>query len=317
MKIIFAGTPAFAVPTLEALQREGHDIALVVTPPDRPQGRGLKLTPPAVKVAAERLGLPIAQPETVRGGAGKKLLETHQPDAVVIVAYGEIVPAELLSIPRFGWVNLHASLLPKYRGAAPIQWAIIDGESVTGVSTMRIEAGLDTGPVYRKSEVRIEQDDTSQTLGERLSRAGADLMVETLELIGAGKVEPVPQDNGQASKAPMLRKEHGRIEWTKSASEIHNLIRGVTPWPSASTLFRGERLRILRARCAEPVETAESKPGAFTLTKEKGRHRVFVSCGEGSSLELLEVQPAGKRALSAHDFANGTHLTIGDTMGSG
>ena len=321
MKIVFAGTPEFAVPTLEALHREGLDIAMVVTQPDRPRGRGLKLTPPAVKVAAERLGLPVTQPETVRGEAGQELLDTHKPDAVVIVAYGEIIPADLLSIPRFGWVNLHASLLPKYRGAAPIQWAIIRGESVTGVSTMQVEAGLDTGPVYRMAEVRIEPDDTAQTLGEKLSSAGAALMVQTLELIGAGKIEPVPQEDGQASKAPMLKKEHGRIDWSKPASEIHNLIRGVTPWPVAFTAFRGERLRIRRARCMDmdtdpSLELKSGGPGILRVVKEKRDSRVIVGCGDGSCLELLEVQPAGKRALSARDFANGVHLTTGETMGS-
>jgi len=312
MKIVFAGTPGFAVPALEALHRAGHDIALVVTQPDRPRDRGLKLAPPAVKVAAERLGLPVSQPETIRGSAGAEVLGAHQPDAVVIVAYGEIIPAALLSVPRFGWINLHASLLPKYRGAAPIQWAIIRGETVTGVSTMQVEAGLDTGPVYRRAEVPIEPDDTAQSLGEKLSVAGSDLMVQTLEMIGSGSIEPEPQDESRATRAPMLKKEHGRIDWTKSASAVHNLIRGVTPWPGAFTIFRGERLRILRARCAEPDESAGSKSGVLSLDREKSRHRVFAGCGDGHRLELLEVQPAGKKTQPAHDFANGAHLTTGE-----
>ena len=316
MKIVFAGTPEFAVPALEALHRAGHDIALVVTQPDRPRDRGLKLTAPAVKVAAERLGLPVSQPETIRG-AGKEILDTHQPDAVVIVAYGEIVPADLLSIPRFGWINLHASLLPKYRGAAPIQWAIIRGETVTGVSTMQIEAGLDTGPVYRMAEVPIEQDDTAQSLGEKLSRTGAGLMVQTLGIIGSGSIEPKPQDESQATRAPMLKKEHGRIDWSSPAADVHNLIRGVTPWPGAFTTFRSERLRILRARRAKPGESAGLQSGVLSLVKEKSRHRVFAGCGDGYCVELLEVQPAGKKAQSAHDFANGAHLTTGEIAGSG
>jgi methionyl-tRNA formyltransferase len=317
MKIVFAGTPEFAVPTLQALHRAGHDIALVVTQPDRPSGRGLNLTPPAVKIAAEELGLPVEQPEKLRGEAGQKILATHQPDAVVIVAYGEIIPGDLLAIPRLGWINLHASLLPRYRGAAPIQWAIVRGEVVTGVTTMQIDEGLDSGPVFLKEEVTIGPEDTTPTLSKKLSPVGAELMVRTLQQLEAGTLQPVPQDQSLATKAPMLKKKHGLLDWNLTAKEIYNRIRGLFPWPGTFTHFRGERLRIWQARPVEApreedVPAQPASPGTLFLTKLFGHPRVLVACGVETWLMLEEVQLAGHKRISAGDFANGLHLRAGE-----
>ena len=320
MNIVFAGTPEFAVPTLEALRREGHEITLVVTQPDRPRGRGMKLAAPAVKTAAERLGLPVEQPKKLRGEAGRKILARHKPDAVVIVAYGEIIPGDLLSIPRHGWINLHASLLPKYRGAAPIQRAIINGETVTGVSTMQIDEGMDTGPVLLAREVPIAGEDTSETIAPKLAHTGAELMVETLTGLAEGTLTPSPQDHSQATKAPMLKKQDGRIDWSKPARQLHNLIRGVTPWPGAFTTFRGDSLRILRARATSdpPGWTGETAPSPGLLWEEKrrGEHALYAACGGGTWLELIEVQLAGRNRVPAADFIHGLHVTSGETMSS-
>ena len=321
MKIVFAGTPEFAVSTLRALHRTGHDIALVVTQPDRPRGRGLKLTPSAIKIAAGELGLPLEQPEKLRGEAGERILATHQPDAVVIVAYGEIIPGNLLAIPQLGWINLHASLLPRYRGAAPIQWAIVRGEEVTGVTTLQIDEGLDSGPVFLKEEVPIGPEDTTPTLSEKLSAVGAELMVRTLQQLEAGTPRPIPQDHSLATKAPSLKKEHGLLDWNLTAKEIYNRIRGLQPWPGAFTHFRGERLRVWQARPADtpPEEDPSAQPvapGTLTCEKHAGHPRVLVACGTETWLELEEVQLAGHKRISAADFANGTHLENGESLGS-
>ncbi len=314
MRIIFCGTPEFAVPTLEALVREGYEIAGVITQPDRPKGRGLKLTPPPVKVAAEKLGLHVVQPAGLKGEAGRRLLEPLAPEAVVIVGYGQIIPADLLELPRHGWINLHASLLPKYRGAAPVNWAIIRGERITGVTTMRIDAGLDTGPVFLQREEPIRPDDTAITLGERLARIGAELMVETLRGIESGKLAPRPQDHSQATKAPLLKKEDGRIDWRWPAAEIHNRIRGLVPWPGAYTGFRGQFVHIWQAEetPAAPVR-GQASPG--TLVVESGEP--YVVCGPAASewLRLEELQLAGRKRVCGRDFVNGLRVQSGERFG--
>jgi methionyl-tRNA formyltransferase len=321
---MFCGTPEFAVPTLEALVRERFEVAAVITQPDRPKGRGLKLAPPPVKVAAQRLGLRVEQPEGVRGEAGRRLLEELAPEAVVIVGYGQIIPAELLGLPRQGWINLHASLLPRYRGAAPVNWALIRGETRTGVTTMRLEAGLDTGPIFLQREEAIGEDDTAVTLSERLAELGAGLMVETLRGIEGGRLEPRPQDHSQATKAPLLKREHGRIDWGLSAREIYNRIRGLAPWPGAYTGFRGQWCHVWRAtpqeepsgrsRWAEQIREGIN-PG--TLVVEG--HELYVACGgaapnvRGSGWLLLEeLQPAARKRVSGRDFLNGWRVKGGE-----
>ncbi|HEX9763692.1 MAG TPA: methionyl-tRNA formyltransferase [Candidatus Acidoferrales bacterium] len=309
MKLLFCGTPGFAVATLRRLQAEKFDIAAVVTQPDRPKGRGLEPAPPPVKVAAQELGLRVEQPDKLKGEAGRALLERYRPDTVVIVGYGQLIPDDLLKIPKHGWINLHASLLPKYRGAAPVQWALINGETVTGVTTMRIDAGLDTGPILLQRETPITDDDTAVTLAARLAELGAGLMVESLRGLKAGTVKPKPQDNSRASKAPLLKKEHGRLDWSLPARALFNLIRGLMPWPGAFTGFRGQLLHIWRATEAAPEGVAQA-PAPGTLLVEK--HSLYVACRENTWLRLEELQPANRKRMSAADFLNGFHVQPGE-----
>lgn len=310
MKILFCGTPEFAVPTLRRLAAEGYRPVTVITQPDRPRGRGLALAPPPVKRAAAELGLPVEQPEKLKGEAGRALLARYAPDAVVIVGYGQIIPAGLLDLPRHGWINLHASLLPRYRGAAPVQWALIRGEAVTGVTTMRIDASMDTGPILLQREETIRDDDTAATLAARLAELGAGLMVATLRGLEAGTVVAQPQDASRASRAPLLKREHGRLDWSLSARELYNRIRGLVPWPGAFTGFRGQPLHIWRAQPAEPPAGVVSAPAPGTLLTE--RHALFAAAGGGTWLRLEEVQPASRKRMSATDFLNGLHVRTGE-----
>ena len=297
MRLVFLGTPEFAVPSLERVLEAGHQILAVVTQPDRPQGRGHALAAPPVKEAALRLGLPVHQPERIRAPEVAGFLAALQPDAMVVVGYGKIIPQSMLDIPPLGIFNLHASLLPKYRGAAPIQWAIANGETRTGVTTMRIDAGLDTGGILLQAETAIGPEETALELSARLAPLGADLLVETLARLQDGTLEPVPQDSAQASFAPVLRKEDGWIDWTSAAVQIHNCIRAFVPWPGSTTRFRGHPMRIWSARVSGPLAGI-----CGSLHPDKGR--LFASCGAGS-LELLELQLEGKRRMSAADFLNG------------
>ena len=310
MKLLFCGTPEFAVPTLRRLHAEGFTIATVVTQPDRPKGRGLESSASPVKQAARELGLGVEQPDKLKGEAGRALLAKYQPGAVVIVGYGQIIPAGLLELPRHGWINLHASLLPNYRGAAPVQWALIRGESVTGVTTMRIDAGLDTGPILLQAEEPILEDDTAPTLAVRLAERGAPLVVETLRGLAAGALMPRPQNHSQATKAPLLKKEDGRVNWSLPAREIYNRIRGLVPWPGAFTSFRGKNLHLWWARTAEPPAGVVQPPTPGTLLVEK--HALFVACGNETWLRLEEVQPADRRRQRALDFVNGLHIQSGE-----
>ena len=268
MNILFFGTPDFAVPTLERLIAEKFAIDLVVTNLDEPSGRGYEVKAPPVKQAALRAGLEVYQPAKLKDPATVDFLSRYRPDAIVVVAYGHILPKWMIDLPRLGCINLHASLLPKYRGAAPIQWSLIRGESVTGVTTMRIDVGLDTGDILLKREVEIQDDDTSETLGARLSQLGADLMVETLRRLEHGDLEAQPQDHAQATLAPILKKEDGRIDWNLPALEIWNRIRGLRPWPGAYTRFRGKNLHIWAASRPAAGETMPLDPG--TLVAERG-----------------------------------------------
>jgi len=249
MKLAFCGTPQFAVPTLEKLVEAGHEVHLVLTQPDRPKGRGLELVPSPVKQAALRHNLPVYQPEKIKTNEEVQArLREIAPDAIIVVGYGRIIPKWMIDLPRYGNINLHASLLPKYRGAAPIQWAIASGEKVTGVTTMRIDEGLDTGDMLLQQELAIADDDTSETLAPRLAAMGADLMIETLRRLQAGDITPQPQNNAEASLAPILTKEDGRIDFHRTAQEIYNRLRGFQPWPGAFTTFRGKILGVTAAR---------------------------------------------------------------------
>lgn len=309
MNLIFCGTPQFAVPTLARLIEEKFRIDLVVTNPDEPGGRGYELKAPPVKALAASSGLVTFQPSRLKDPPARNFLSLYRPDAIVVVAYGHIIPDWMIALPRLGCINLHASLLPKYRGAAPIPWAIVRGERTTGVTTMRIDAGLDTGDTLLRRETEINDGDTTESLGERLSAIGAELMVETLRRLERGDVVPQPQDAAQATFAPILKKEDGQIDWGAGAPEIARRVRGLRPWPGAYTTFRGENFHIWSAR---PVAgPAVGAPGTLSLANG----RLSAACGEGSSLELIEVQLAGRKRIAADDFANGVRLAPGERLG--
>ena len=290
---------------------EKHDIELVMTNPDEPQGRGYELKPSPVKEAALKAGLNVFQPLKLKEESAVELLSKFRPDFIVVVAYGHIIPRWMIELPKHGCLNLHASLLPKFRGAAPIQWAIIRGESVTGVTTMKIDEGLDTGDILLKREVAIQGDDTTETLSERLGRVGADLMAETLPKLAGGEIEPQPQDHGRATFAPILKKEDGRIAWRLSAEEIGWRVRGLKPWPGAYTSFRSKNLHIWSA--APVIGQAALEHDAGTLLPERGALRVV--CGQGTLLDVLELQLEGRKRLPARDFLNGVRPLSGEILG--
>ncbi len=309
LDLVFCGTPRFAVPTLEKLFAEGFRIRLVVTQPDRPKGRGLELMSSPVKESSLKLGLPITQPDKIKANEEFRARLTEiNPGAIIVVGYGRIIPQWMLDLPRLGNINLHASLLPKYRGAAPIQWAIASGETTTGNTTMRIDAGLDTGDILLQEELAIASDDTSETLAPRLATMGAELMVQTLRGLQAGTIEPCKQDNARASLAPILRKEDGQIDFTRPAADILNRMRGFQPWPGAYTTFRDKKLQILKAA----TSTESLPPGQLSMQGD----RLFVGCSHGTSLELLELKLEGKRRANASDFVNGYRPGTAEKLGS-
>jgi len=308
LTLVFCGTPGFAVPTLERLAAAGFPVALVVTQPDKPRGRGLELAPSPVKKRTLELILPVVQPESIKNNEEfRARLAGIGPDAIIVVGYGRMIPQWMIDLPRFGNINLHASLLPKYRGAAPIQWAIARGESVTGVTTMRIDAGLDTGDILLQTEVAISADDTAETLAPRLAATGAELMVETLHGLVSGTIHPHSQDSAKATLAPVLKKEDGRIDFQLTAQEVRNRLRGFQPWPGAFTTFRGKNLHLWSARLAP------NKLVAGELAVEADR--LIAGCGEGTALEMLEVQMEGRKRMSARDFVHGYRPHSGEKLG--
>jgi methionyl-tRNA formyltransferase len=309
LRTVFLGTPAFAVPTLERLVERGHPVVAVFTQPDRPKGRGGQVTASPVKEAALRLGIEIHQPERIRRPASVDLLRELAPDAMVVVGYGQIIPQSILDIPRLGILNVHASLLPKYRGAAPIQWAIANGETVTGVTIMRIDAGLDTGDILSSWESPIGAEETAIELGERLAVAGAGLLVQSLDEFAAGRIQPQPQDHALATLAPILKKEDARIDWSWPAPRIQCRARGFQPWPGVATTFRGQAMQIWSCSVADCA--AAGPPGSI----HPGKRRLLVSCGDGSTLELLEVQLAGKKRVTAEAFLNGHRVEDNELLG--
>lgn len=310
-RLVFLGTPEFAVPSLEALVDAGHQVEAVFTQPDRPKGRGGQLSSSPVKQAAERHGLPVYQPERVRRPEVVEQLRGIAPDAMVVVGYGQIIPQSIIDIPKHGIVNVHASLLPRYRGAAPIQWAIANGEERTGVTTMLIDAGLDTGGMLLKWETAIGAEENAPQLGERLAVAGAKLLIETLAQIEAGTLRPEPQDNSQASLAPILKKEDGLINWSEPALRIFNRARGFLPWPGAYSSFRGRLFHIWKARPTN--DRGNAQPGTlYGISK-----RLMAACGESTVLELLEVQIEGRKRMPADVFLNGYRLAENETLEAG
>src|ERR1700687_620486 len=308
LDLVFCGTPRFAVPTLEKLVEAGFRVPLFVTQPDRPKGRGLELVQSPVKESALKLNLPVTQPERIKvNDEFRAQLTALKPDAIIVVGYGRIIPQWMLDLPPLGNINLHASLLPKYRGAAPIQWAIANAETVTGVTTMRIDAGLDTGDILLQQELPIAPEDTAQTLAPRLASIGADLIVQPLRGLEARTLHPRPQDNTQASLAPILKKEDGLIDFSRSAADIINRIRGFQPWPGAYTKFRGKTLQILKAQPASDVLPV----GEMQVRS----NRILVGCGHDTSLALLEIQLEGKKRSSAQDFVHGYRPNPNEKLG--
>ena len=310
MRILFCGTPQFAVPTLKHLLAQPEfEVLAVITQPDRPRGRGHQISSSPVKEAALAANLPVHQPEKIRVPEVPELLQSYSPDFIVIIAYGQIIPARLLPIPKHGWINLHASLLPKYRGAAPINWAIVHGETQTGLTTMRIDAGMDTGDILLQSELKIGAAETAPELAARLSEAGAPLMADTLRGLAAGKITPRPQDHSQSTLAPMLKRDDGRIDWNCTAKEIHNRMRGFTLWPGSHSIFRLHSCHLW----AEPVSKKKSDAPPGTLLLEGGE--LLVVCGGATLLRLLAVQLEGRNRVSALEFANGARLKSGERFG--
>jgi len=309
LNLIFCGTPAFAVPTLEKLVESGFQVQLVVTQPDRPKGRGLELAHSPVKQSALKHQLPIVQPKTIKtNDEFRAQITALHPDVIVIVGYGRIIPQWMLDLPPLGNINLHASLLPKYRGAAPIQWAIASGETVTGVTTMKIDAGLDTGDIILQQEMAIDPSDTAETLSPKLAAIGAELTVATLRGLQTGSVAPRPQDHSRATLAPILKKEDGLIDFSRTVDEILNRLRGFQPWPGAYTSFRGKNLQVWRASAADE----KLIPGGMKAEGE----RLFVGCGQETAIEILELQLEGKKRSNAADFIRGYRLTNSEKLGA-
>ncbi len=307
MRVVFMGTPEFALPTLEGLIDSGVQIVGVFTQPDRPKGRGRKLVASPVKRLALEQGLPVFQPQRLREKDAVKQVRELNPELIVVVAYGQILPQEVLDIPKYGCINVHASLLPRHRGAAPINKAIIDGDSTAGVTTMQMDAGLDTGAMLVKKSLNIFPNEDAEQLHDRLAQLGREGMDETLARLCAGTLVSEAQDDERSTYAPMLKKEDGLIDWSRSALDIHNQVRGLHPWPGAYTQLNGEVLKIADTRVAQ--ESGE--PGQILAIDKRG---VVVACGEGS-VQICQLQLPGKKMLAAADFARGAKLQLGVTLG--
>lgn len=309
MRAIFFGTPEIAIPSLRALHAIA-EVSAVVCQPDRPAGRGMKLRAPPVKEAALELGLSVNQSKKVRTAAFREWVQAQQADVALVIAYGRILPQGVLDAPRRGCMNLHASILPHYRGAAPINWAIVRGESETGITLMQMDAGMDTGPVYRARTLPVGPNETAGELAVRLAELAALVVREDLPAAVAGQLEAQPQDHEQASSAPMMSKEDGRIDWTKSAKEVHDHVRGMTPWPGAHTTLDDKRFKVLETRVCDPG-TADAAPGTVLEIESGGDHpHAVVACGRGA-IALRQGQLAGKKALDAAQLAAGRTLTVG------
>lgn len=307
MKIIFMGTPDFAAASLEALIASRHEIQAVVTQPDKPKGRKGELTPSPVKVVAEEKGIKVYQPLKVRDEEFVKTLRAYNPDVMVVVAFGQIIPLSILKMPKFGCVNIHGSLLPKYRGAAPIQWAVLDGEKETGITTILMDEGIDTGDILLKKTIKIDTDETSGSLFDKLMALGAKTILETLDELEKGNLTPTKQGESPTAYAKMLTKAMGLIDFTRSAKELDCFVRGMDPWPSAYTLLAGKTLKLWKVRAVD----GSGKAGSVI---EIGKESFTIACGEGA-IEVLEVQLEGKKRMSAGDFLKGSTLNIGQELG--
>lgn len=309
MKIVFMGTPDFAVPCLEALLNAGHDVCGVFTQPDKPKGRKQTLTPPPVKIAAEAHNIPVYQPSSVKTGEAFEILQKLSPELVVVVAYGKILPKEILELPKHGCINVHASLLPQLRGAAPIQWSILNGLKETGVTTMFMDVGLDTGDMLLKKKVNIGDNETCEELHDKLSTSGAELLIETIVELENGTLQRTKQNDDESSYASILTKELSPIDWTDSAQKIHNQVRGLYLWPSASTVFEGKKLKI---HSSVIINDKKDKPAGTVIKSDSA---LQVVCGDGCVLDLLEVQYEGGKRMKASDFLRGHSIAVGTVLG--
>jgi methionyl-tRNA formyltransferase len=310
MRLLFMGTPQFAVPTLNALLLSRHRIDAVFTQPDKPAGRGERLSRPPVKLVALERGIPVHQPEKLNATEWRPRFATLNPDACVVVAYGKILPQWLLEIPRLGAYNVHASLLPKYRGAAPIPWAIANGETVTGVTTMKLDAGMDTGDTLLQRAIEIVPTDTSSSIHDRLAGLGAELMIETLDLLESGDLKPIPQDSALATYAPLLKKSDGELDWKKPSEALYNRIRAFNPWPGTYTVLSSQMLRIWKAMLISVLDRPLLSPGTLLHDASFG---ALVACGTGF-LQLQEVQLENRKRTSAIDFLHGIRLSKGQSL---
>jgi len=320
MRLVFMGTPDFSVPSLRALVKGGYNVVGVFTQPDRPAGRGKKLKSSPIKIAAEELGLAVFQPEKIKTPEGIQQLRALAPDRIIVVAYGQILSREILQLASKGCINVHASLLPSYRGAAPIHWAIMRGETRTGVTTMLMDEGLDTGDMLLKREVQISDEATTGEIHDELADLGGELLIDTLNELEMGRLIPTPQ-TGESNYAPLLKRSHECINWSRRAVELHHQIRGLNPWPGAFAIFRGENLKIWRSipfilldkdlEAEALSKVAKADPGQIVQVLEDS---LIVQTGDGL-LQILEVQPAGKRAMPVRDFFNGRHGQVGEKLG--
>ncbi len=306
MRVLFMGTPDFAVPSLEATAEAGHEIVAAVSQPDRPKGRGHKMQPTDIKIAAQKIGVPVYQPETLKNNAFLGTLKELSPDIIVVAAYGKILPGYILDYPKYGCVTVHGSLLPKYRGAAPIQRCIINGDKITGVTTMYMDRELDTGDIILKEEVEIGENETAGELFDRLARLGGKLIVKTIEALENGTAPRIKQDDEAATYAPMMEKSTGHIDWTKTSEEIINLIRGVNPWPIAYSEYKGEIMKIFRAAASD----GDGAPGEVLGLRDK---KIEVACRDGSVL-IEELQMRGGKRMSAESYLNGHSIEVGEIL---
>lgn len=304
MNIVFMGTPEFSVACLERLVFDNHSIKAVFTQPDKPKGRGHHLCPPPVKEAAQRYSIPVFQPKSLRKSDALEILKQISPDLIIVVAYGQILPESIINLPKYGCVNIHASLLPSYRGAAPIQWAVLNGEKKSGITSMQMDAGLDTGDMLLKAEVEIGEDDTAGVLHDKLSIIGAQVMSETIKKIEAGTIKAEKQDDSLSNYAPMLTKELCPIDWHLAAQQIHNKVRGLSPWPLATTLCNDKVLKIHQTALAGK---GTGKPGEVVQSSKK----LVVACGDGNLIQIKTLQPQGKKAMDAADYLRGNPIEQG------
>ena len=305
MRVVYMGTPDFAVKPLEALISNNYEVVGVFTQPDKPVGRKAVLTPPPVKVVAENNNIPVFQPDSLKNGEGVRILETLKPDVVIVVAYGKILPKDFLAFAKYGCINIHGSILPEYRGAAPIQWSVLDGKEFAGVTSMQMNEGLDTGDILLVEKTKIQENETSGDLYERLTVLGADVLLKTLEAIKNNSLNPQKQDDSKSSYAKMLDKSLSKIDWNLSAQEVHNKIRGLDPWPVALTRFDGKNLKLFRSR----LLNEEYNKSAGTVIKSKDG--IVVVCGDKKAVLITEVQLEGKKRMSASDFSRGANLSEG------